>query len=216
MLAAWARRVIAIGVTVSVPLVGACSVYSGPPSYGGSGSGPAYPGPTSGGTSGGGSSSGGTASTQPMLVDVDPNRTMNAQPGEGVGVFTEYVSGGHWHVWWTCDTNQTGFDCSFDVTVSVAGGAIDNGRGEALAATDQILQSSACKLEVVTQTSTAINGVTFDAPPGAAITLDAKMNGQDDGAILFFVQLATDGTPQVNGGYHGPLTDPLMLEPSSP
>ena len=41
--------------------------------------------------------------------------------------------------------------------------------------------------------------------------LDAKLDGVGDPAYLFFVQ---DGS--VNGGYSGMLTDPLMLEPSTP
>jgi hypothetical protein len=207
---AWVLRVIALGAVSSGMLLAGCAVETTAPTSS-SGSGTAYPGPYGGSsTRGSGSSSGATASAQPMLVDVDPNRTMTAQPGQGVGVFTEYVTGGHWHIWWTCDTNQTSFDCSFDVTVSAGGGPITNAVGEALAATDRMVQSSAGQIEVVTQTSTATSGVLFDTSPGAVITLDAKMNGQDDGAFLFFVQGG-----QVNGGYQGALTDPLMLEPSS-
>jgi hypothetical protein len=208
--AAWVGRAIVIGTVSSglLPVAG-CAVETSAPSSS-SGGGTAYPGAYGGG-GGGGSSSGAPASAQPMLVDVDPNRTMTAQPGQGVGVFTEYVTGGHWHIWWTCDTNQTSFDCSFDVTVSVGGGPVTNAVGEGLAATDRIVQSSAGQIEIVTQTSTQTSGVSFDTSPGAVITLDGKMNGQDDGAFLFFVQGG-----QVNGGYQGVLTDPLMLEPLSP
>src|ERR1700736_6314658 len=104
MWAAWTGRAMAIGVAASAVLVGGCAVETSAPASGGGGtSGTAYPGPT--GTAGGsGSSSGASAGVQPMLVDVDPNRTMTAQPGQGVGVFTEYVTGGHWRVWWTCHT----------------------------------------------------------------------------------------------------------------
>jgi hypothetical protein len=201
-MSAWALRAIAVGVAASAPLLGGCSAESGGSSSGGGGAGPAYS------TSAGGG--GGAASTQPMLVDVDPNLTLTAQPGEGVGVFTEYRTGGHWHVWWTCDTNQTGLGCHFDVAVSTSG-AITNLAGEGLQATDQVLQASASQITAITQTSTAIGGVTFDTSPAAIITLDAKMDGQDRGDLLFFVQRG-----QVNGGYTGTLTDPLMLEPSTP
>jgi hypothetical protein len=146
-----------------------------------------------------------------MLVVLDTNRTMTAQPGQGVGVFNEYVAGGHWHVWWTCDTSQTGLGCSFDVTLTAASGEISNVAGEGLGSSDVLLQSSQGQVAVTTQTSTGISGVMFDAPPGGVVTLDAKVDGLDDGALLFFVQ---DG--QVNGGYTGVVTDPLMLEPSSP
>src|SRR5690242_1712082 len=64
--------------------------------------------------------------TGPMLVDVDTDQTMNAVGGDGVGVFVEYAKGGHWHVWWTCDTNKTQESCDFAVTMTVAAGKIAN------------------------------------------------------------------------------------------
>jgi hypothetical protein len=199
MAAAWT---IASGVCAASLMLGACTIntVSTSPGTTGGGGGPAQAAPN--GASG--------ASTQPMLVVVDANRTMTAQPGDGVGVFTEYTTGGHWHVWWSCDSNRTNLDCNFDVTISVAS-SISNAAGEGLAASDQIAQASAMQVELVTRTTTTIQGVTFDAPPGDIITLDAKMNALDDGNLLFFVQ---DG--QINGGYRGTLTDPLMLQPSSP
>src|SRR4051812_44711678 len=43
------------------------------------------------------------ASPAPMLVVVDTNQVLDAKPGDGVGVFTEYSAGGKWRIWWTCD-----------------------------------------------------------------------------------------------------------------
>jgi hypothetical protein len=171
-------------------------------------------GSSSGGGTPSGSSSGG--SVQPMLVDVDPNQTMNATPGDGVGVFVQYKTGGHWNVWWTCDTNKTGETCSFDNVVSVSKGTITNvaSMSPSLAAPG-VTQSAPGTFEAQTTTSTAVDGVTFDTPLTGSevpvITLDAKVNGQDNPGWLFFVQ---DG--QINGGTHDVLTDPLMFEPSTP
>jgi len=150
-----------------------------------------------------------------MLVDVDPNRTMNASPGEGVGVFTQYETGGHWDIWWTCDTSKTSLPCAFDVTVTVSTGTIANVAGQTLAAAEAPTQASTQSVELVTTTTTGIDGMTFDTvvPAGTTpiITLNAKLSGMDAPQYLFFVQ---DG--QINGDYAGTLTDPLMLEPSSP
>jgi hypothetical protein len=193
-----ARWLVAV---VLAALSGGCTAdttVSVPSDRGGAG----YPGTPSGGVLSG-------ASTKPMVVVIDPNRTMTAQPGQGVGVFTEYAAGGHWHVWWTCDTAVTGLGCSFDVTLAVASGTLTNVAGEALAQSDQLVQATANQVEVVTQTSTGVSGVAFDTPAGVSMTLDAKMNGLSDGALLFFVQ---DG--RVNGGYTGVLTDPLIFEPA--
>ena len=213
-MAAWTiARNFALGGLLSSGLLMACTV-DGTASSGG-GYGYAGGSSSSSGSSSGASSSSGGATTQPMLVDVDPNRTMNATPGNGVGVFTQYVTGGHWNVWWTCDTSKTSLPCAFDVTVSVSTGTIANVTGQTLETGDTPTQPSPQSVELVTTTTTAIDGVTFDTvvPAGATpiITLEAKLNGVDDGQYLFFVQ---DG--QINGNYAGTLSDPLMLEPSSP
>jgi hypothetical protein len=201
---AWDARTIAIGLAVlSAQLLAGCSADGTVDVSSSSGGGGGYTAPAGTGSSG--------KAAQPMLVDVDPNRTMTAQPGQGVGVFTEYATGGHWHVWWTCDTQESGLGCGFDVTITISGGTITNATGENLEPGDQVAQSSAGQIEVTTHTSTGIDGVRFDTSPGTVITLDARMNGLEDGSLLFFVQ---DGL--VNGGYTGTLTDPLMLEASSP
>jgi hypothetical protein len=199
-MAAWARTAIA----AAAALLGGCTVdTTAPVGYTSAGGGST--------SSGGGGGSTGGASSAPMLVDVDPNLTLTAQGGEGVGVFTEYATGGHWHVWWTCDTNQSGFGCQFAVAISLASGVIANMAGQGLQAGDVIAQPGPGEITLTTETSTKIEGVRFDAPPGAIITVDATMNGVDDGSLMFFVQDSL-----VNGGYTGALTDPLMFEPSSP
>src|SRR5690349_15935816 len=86
-------------------------------------------GSSRGGTAAGaGSSSGsdnggsvGQPSPYPITAKVDTDQTMQVSPGQGVGVFTEYVSGGHWHVWWTCDTNVNpqAASCFFSLKISV-------------------------------------------------------------------------------------------------
>jgi hypothetical protein len=181
------------------------------------GSGSGYAGSSSGGGSGtpSGSSSGGGA-VQPMLVDVDPNQTMNATPGDGVGVFVQYKTGGHWYVWWTCDTNKTGESCQFDNVVSVSKGTITNVAGGTPGLPSAgVAQNAPGRIEAQSNTTTGIDGVTFDTPVTAGempvITLDAKVNGTENPGWLFFVQGG-----QINGGTKDTLTDPLMFEPSTP
>jgi len=210
---AWTiARKLALGGIVSAALLVGCTVES---QTGSAGGGVDYGGASGSSSSGSGASSSSGGATQPMLVDVDPNRTMNATPGEGVGVFTQYQTGGHWDVWWTCDTSKTSLPCAFDVTVTVSTGTIANVAGQTLAAAEAPTQASTQSVELVTTTTTGIDGMTFDTvvPVGTTpiITLNAKLNGVDDAQYLFFVQ---DG--EINGNYAGMLTDPLMLEPSSP
>jgi len=146
-----------------------------------------------------------------QLVDVDPNQTLQAPPGQGVGVFTEYQSGGHWNVSWTCDTNVTSLSCHFHISALVGSGAISNLNGALASPGGELSQPSSNEVSATTLTTTLMDGITFDATPGAIITLNATIDGNENGSFLFFVQ---DG--QVNGGYQGQFADPLMLEPASP
>jgi hypothetical protein len=156
----------------------------------------------------------GTASTAAMLVEVDSNQTMNAQPGEGVGVFVEYNTGGHWHVWWTCDTNQTSQGCDFSVSLAAATGNISNVDATELAG-GLYSAPTPSRLEARSSTTTDVKGFRFDTDAGAVITLEATLASTagdiKDGSFLFFVQ---DG--KVNGGFAGKLTNPLRLQGNVP
>jgi hypothetical protein len=207
MVACVGTRTFALGVILGSLAIG-CSVQA-------ESAGSVGAGGFGGSSSGSGSSSGG-GSVQPMLVVVDPNRTMSATPGDGVGVFTQYETGGHWDIWWTCDTSKTSLPCAFDITVSVTTGTIANVASQGLLSDngDDLTQSTT-QIEATTTTTTALQGVTFDTvvPDGTVpiITLNATLSGQEDGSYLFFVQ-----DNAINGNYQGTLTDPLMLEPQSP
>ena len=167
--------------------------------------------PPSGGTSGGGTATGTTGgAVAPMLVEVDTDQTMNADPGQGVGVFVEYGAGGKWHVWWTCDTLRTSKPCDVDLTITSANGPIANVDTSALAG--GFTQSpEATRLEASVRTTTEVHGLRFDTLPGSAITIDASVSGLRDGSFLFFVQ---DG--KVRGGFQGLVTNPLQLQGKTP
>jgi hypothetical protein len=212
-------RSVTVGIAGAALALG-CVVQSEPGSgYEQSGAG----GP--GGGSGSGSGSGGTSS-QPMLVDVDPNQILTATPGDGVVVAVEYQTGGHWNIWWTCDTNKSQQGCPFDNVVTVATGSITNVLGQQNTPTSEIKQGGSQRIEAVTSTTTGIDGMTFDTPFTAGqtpiITLTVSIagvqsaqgncpSGQGACNIIFFVQ---DG--EVDGNFSGALTDPLMLEPKTP
>jgi len=159
------------------------------------------------------SSSGGGAAgpVQPVLVTVDTGKTMNADPGDGVGVFVEYGAGGHWNVWWTCDTTKTGQSCTFDVHVRAQSGALANVQAAQLVDGDTAVAPSPQEVQAHTTTTSSLTGVAFDSDPGAVIVIDARIGGVADPAYFFFVQ---DG--QVNGGFQGKLTNPLMFQGSTP
>jgi hypothetical protein len=158
-----------------------------------------------------------TPSPSPMLARVDDGVKMTASPGEGVGLFSEYDSGGRWHLWWTCDTNLTGESCPFDVRVTVEKGAITNAAPDQLTSTDTLTTPSTPGagetggIEVKTVTTKGSEGVFFDTDPGGKITLTATIGGLYNGKFLFWVEGG-----QVNGGFTGTVTDPLMLVGAAP
>ena len=197
------------GVAAAALLVVACVVREDHPSP------PPEPGYVGGTPSGGGAApppatTGGT----PILVDVDNDKTMNATPGGGVGVFIEYGTGGHWHVWWTCDTNvnpQGALTCDFALKATVTQGTISILKDDTPKGATRLAGTPAMELDSATTTGAEAHGVYFDTAPGAVVTLDAQIGGQEDGRYFFFVQ-----NGQVNGGFTGTLTDPLMVEGAKP
>jgi hypothetical protein len=198
------RRAGTIAGAAAAALLVGCVVESSTSRSGGGGG-----GGTAGGYAGGVTPS--NTSTQPMVVKVDPDQTLVATPGNGVGVFSEYRTGGHWHVWWTCDTQITGLSCAYQVAISVSSGTISNLDGRSLPASDQLTQPTTQDVIAATLTASDVSEIFFDAAPGESIEVDAQLNGERNGAFLFFVQ-----SGQVNGGYTGTLTDPLILEPLAP
>ncbi|WP_394843265.1 hypothetical protein LZC95_40220 [Pendulispora brunnea] len=155
-----------------------------------------------------------SGTTTPILAEVDTDQTLNANPGEGVGIYTEYSAGGHWYIWWTCDTNRDKAHrpCTFDVDVHVESGKVSNVRGDRLLTSDSVNASSnGTDVGAHTVTTTAVAGILFDSDPGAVIQLSGYVDGNADPAYFFFVQ-----NGQVNGGYTGRLTNPLRLQGSRP
>ena len=188
-------------------LVLACVADSSPPTeYGASGG--AVPTGSPGSTTTGSN----TPSAHPILVPIDTDKTMTAAPGQGVGVFTEYDSGGQWHVWWTCDSlvDAQNPPCQFDVKISVATGVIAQPATQGFLSTDTF-SSSATQIEGITSTTDASDGVTFQTTPGAAITLSATVGGQYDGQFIFFVEGG-----KVDDGFTGTVTDPIILQGATP
>lgn len=147
----------------------------------------------------------------PILVSVDTGRTLNAAPGDGVGIFVEYATGGQWHVWWTCDTSKTGASCGFDLTIKSETGDITSITSEGVLASDSVVSTDPRTIKARSNTGSNAVGVTFAAPAGGVVSIDAAVGGVRDASFFFFVQ---DGKP--NGGYTGSLTDPLKFRGATP
>jgi len=145
---------------------------------------------------------------EPLTVVIDTGKTMNAVGGQGVGVFVEYRAGGHWHVWWTCDTTLSGSPCDFELTMT--GTAITNAKSSQFEGNDTF-STSDNMLSATTHTTAGIDALDFDATPGTDLKIMLDVSGLQDGNFFFFVQ---DGV--IDGNYQGNFTDPLIFEPSTP
>lgn len=155
-----------------------------------------------------------SVSNAPLLVKVDTrseSNALNAEPGQGVGVFVEYDGSGEWHVRWTCDTAQTSQSCEFNIQIVSEGGDLSSAQSEGLLAGDTITSADPGTLSCLTTTGSNFVGVRFAAPAGGVVRIDAAVGGVRNQQFFFFVQ---DG--KLNGGYTGPLSNPLRFEAATP
>lgn len=145
----------------------------------------------------------------PLLVAIDADQALESAPGDGVGVFVEYVTGGHWHVWSSCDTNSSDAVCAFDAFVTVTDGTpITNTLTENLEGSDIIEKKADGSLHLIAKTSAELDGMTFDTAPGAVIELEVYFDNERDPRVLYWFG---DGVL-----HQGAPTDPIQFKPSAP
>ena len=217
-------RTVGLAVIALTTTLVACVVEDSPPRRLANDPTPATPvnGSNGSGTPAGSGSASGTTPTDPSTVTpspilalIDTNQVMNADPGQGVGVFTEYSAGGKWHVWWTCDTAKSQQQCDVVLSATAASGTITNLDASAIDNGSAVL-SNPSRIDATTTTTTQVHGMTFTTNPGAVLTLEATVGGLREGpganhSFFFFVQ---DG--KINGGYTGRLSNPLQLQGNTP
>ncbi len=169
-----------------------------PSSCGGSGG--------SSGTAGSGGSGGGSAATV-VKAKIDAGQTLETTPGDGIGVFVEYAKGGTWHVYTACDTARSGYSCAHDVLVTVMGSTYKNLRNDSLEGQDRVDQF-ADGFQLLAETSSDLDGVYFDANPGATVRFDVYLDGSPDGRFFYWFG---------GGALHaGAPSNPIDLVPSEP
>lgn len=142
-------------------------------------------------------------------ITIDSGATMSADPGNGVGVFVQYEEGGYWTLFTTCDTEISGSACDFDVLISADSSVfIDNVEGFDLDPSDSLTLGADGSVNLVTSTTYGMNGITFDADPGALIELDVLLDGV---AQPEFVYVVSDGRL-----LSGVPTNPVDFIPATP
>ncbi|MEP7121836.1 MAG: hypothetical protein ABJE95_13030 [Byssovorax sp.] len=146
----------------------------------------------------------------PKQVAITPDKTLNADPGSGVGIFVEYATGGHWHVWTTCDTASSKLACDFEVfAIPEKDAKISSVKpAETLEGGDAAEQLADGSAHLSASTSTELDGMTFDATPGAVVELEVYFDGVPDSRVVFWYGNETLHT--------GAPTDPVDFLPDAP
>src|SRR5450755_3910601 len=147
----------------------------------------------------------------PIDSTIDTDAQIDIDAGLGAGVFIEYASGGHYHLRTSCDTTRSNSTCHWDVIITPeVGKTITNVAGENLEGNDSVHvyaqavvpPGQTASYQLTTQTSTEIDGVTFDIEPGSAVTVDAFLD--DTCALPFFFWVGDGALHQ--GSPSNPLT----------
>lgn len=123
-----------------------------------------------------------------LQVSIDPDTVFNdVVPGEGVGLFLEYGTGGKWRLWTACDTNYSNVACAFDATVSVdSASEILSVEGEDLEGFDDARMIDAGAAAFMSDTGSDTDGMLFETTPGATVRLDMALDGKSEPRFVFW------------------------------
>jgi hypothetical protein len=139
---------------------------------------------------------------------IDADSPFQVDPGSGVGTFVEYGSGGHWHIYTTCDTAQTNAACNFDLVVTpLDQGQILSVSPENLESNDQLsLAGNIAYFDALTDYD--VDGFYVDTDPGVGLRVDVTLDGQCGNKYFYWIG---------DGAIHQAApSSPFDLEPSTP
>jgi hypothetical protein len=117
-------------------------------------------------------------------VAIDEGGVLDADPGQGVGVFVEYLGAGSWHVWTTCDSEISGAGCSFDLYLDAW--SLDLPRSDDLEV-DDFLDEQGDSLHASFYVTDDTDGVTVEAEPDEPLRLEVWLDGAPDARFVYWV-----------------------------
>ena len=141
---------------------------------------------------------------------IDTDAALDTQPGEGAGVFIEYAAGGKWHVFTSCDTIKSGFECIWDIIVTPvgAGASLANVTPDGIEPRDEVIRHTDGSAQLLAATDAGLDGFFFDTSPGATVRVDVVLDGRPEARYVYWVG---------GGGVHrGAPSNPLDLTPTAP
>jgi hypothetical protein len=145
----------------------------------------------------------------PARAWIDVDAPLASEPGEGVGLFIEYQEGGRWHLFTTCDSAASGYECEFNVVVAPLDGASVFGVIPEALERDDVLQINAQDhVRFLARTDLDQDGFYVDADAGAPIEIEFLLDGVCASRYVYWIG---------EGGIHsGVPSNPFELEPVAP
>ena len=145
----------------------------------------------------------------PTLFSIDTDQTLQAEPGEGVGLFVEYAAGGTWRLWTTCDTNYSNVGCKFDVFASVdTSSEMSSVEGIDFEGFDAVEMLEEGVAHFHAETASDIDVLQITTTPGAILRVELDLDGSSGARFIYWVG---DGVV-----HEGAPISPVDLEPTAP
>jgi len=136
-------------------------------------------------------------------VDIDVSvGELKTDPGSGVSIIVEYAGNGRWNADMTCDTEKSGYACSFDVYARASGIRVIDDRD--LESGDYVEEYGE-QLHAAFTTDIDTDGFSFDTPLGEAVELEVYLDGDNAHPFVFWIG---DGAQ-----HNGAPTNPTLFIP---
>lgn len=120
-------------------------------------------------------------------VSIQPDQTLDAAPGEGVGIFVEYRNDGSWYIWTTCDTFSSKAVCSFDMFVSMDPAQLRTYATDQVEGYDEVKDLGGGQLEFIADTDSDTDGLVVQGEPGAPLQLEMYLDGNSAEKFVYWV-----------------------------
>jgi hypothetical protein len=132
------------------------------------------------------------ASENPTLrierVSIDSGEELRAEPGRGVGVHVEVDRRGRWTTFFTCDTEESGYPCDFDLLASVEPPfELRDVRPRELELDDFWYRVDGGAIHVFAFTAFDVDEISFDAPVGEKLRIDVLLDGRSTREVVAWV-----------------------------
>lgn len=159
--------------------------------------------------SGSGGPSGPAVDPDPFTIDT--GAVFDVVPGQGAGLWIEYLGDGAWDVYTSCDTAITDRPCDFDVILSAGpDAAVSMPELHDAEPVDSLELRSDGSFRMITGTALGLDGVTFTTDPGAPLTVDLLLDAQAQPSYLNWI---SDGA-HVTGTES--TSNPVIFIPAAP